>query len=426
MTRITSVLIVVAAALLVAVTASDTCSQFTSCQTCAGINGCGWCSEPVVYSDGTTGANCASPSTSEPFQCNGLYSTDQCLQGYICDQASGACRLAGPGQGTDFNTCNAACMVGPVAEVYGCMPGTTSCVVVPPGTPGAGSQQACEQQCVQPPAKVYACNSTDQCAEVPAGTPGSSSYEVCMARGCNSGSYGCDLSSMQCVAGAGNQSQAYCEKNCRPANDPCEQYTTCESCLAGSSVCGWCSQDVVYANGQKGGQCGGVNASILPFNCLGTYSTTQCAGTPSPSAPTAVPTPSPYLPPGLPCPKGSMVLLQYNCADSNCNGCNSGTAAMCSEPHCTYYCSGMCQPVPYWGTSFMWSCNGNPNSGVWTNATLVHYLQSTKCEGPTNPPGVGGSGTFPLNECGSPDGPNIPPQYNTFMCVPCGSSCDGN
>jgi hypothetical protein len=402
---------------------SDPCAGFTDCLDCAGVNGCGWCSKPVTYSDGSQGPQCASPSASAPFTCSGIYSTNQCLQGYLCDQGSGACRLAAPGQGVDFETCNAACTVGPTQKVYGCHPGSNTCVEVPAGTPGSASRQQCETHCVTPPAVVYACNASGGvCVEVPPGTPGSASKLVCEATGCNYGSYGCDLSDYTCKSGLGNSSQEFCTKDCMPPNDPCMNYTTCDTCLAASSVCGWCSQNVTYVSGLTGGQCAGVNSSILPFNCLGTYSTKEC----TPEPPTAAPgsaTPSPNLPPIVDCPAGSMVLLQYNCQDSNCNGCNTGTAAECMEPHCTLYCSGKCQPVPYFGTSFMWSCNGNPTTGTWTNATLVHFLDSVDCTGAVNPPGTGGSGTFPLNTCGMPFGPNRPAQYNTFMCVPCGPSC---
>jgi len=402
---------------------SDPCAQYTSCQTCAGINGCGWCSTPIEYNDGTFGPQCASPQYSQQFTCNGIYSTNQCLQGYLCDEAAGACRLAPPGQGVDFQTCNAACTVGPVSKVYGCVNGTKTCMVVPPGTPGAASRSQCEKQCETPPAQVYKCSKTlSKCVQVPAGTPGAASKQVCEAIGCNGGTYGCDLSSYTCSAGSGNMSQSTCSNDCRPPNDPCSRYITCETCLAANPVCGWCSQNVTYASGLVGGQCAGVNASVLPFNCYGTYTTKTC-GT-EPPAPTGSQTPSPNLPPRVNCPKGSMVLLQYNCADQTCEGCNSGTAAQCYEPRCTLYCSCQCQPVPAFGTSFMWSCNGDPTTGVWTNATLVHFLQSTQCRGTVNPPGTGGSGTYPLDTCASPYGPNNPPQYNTFMCVPCGENCD--
>eukprot|EP00759_Apiculatamorpha_spiralis_P035409 PhF_6_TR36184/c1_g1_i3/m.52724 len=403
---------------------SDPCALHYNCSSCAAINSCGWCSEPVTYPDGTHGPNCAGPSSSSPFTCNGIYSTNQCLQGYVCDQGSGACRLAAPGQGVPFDKCNAACTVGPSAQVYGCLNGSTSCVVVPPGTPGSGSREQCEITCVQPPAVVYKCdNVTKQCVVVPSGTPGSASKEVCEAVGCDSGNYRCDLKTLQCVQGGGTMSQSYCTSNCRAPNDPCSQYKNCSTCLSGHPQCGWCGVDVTYDSGLKGGQCAGVSPTTLPFQCPSSYSTKQCSGPTPPPTPTPQPTASPVLPPQVDCPKGSMVLLQYNCANQNCNGCNTGTAAMCVEPHCTYYCSGKCQPVPAFSTSFMWSCNGDLKKNTWTNATLVHFLKAVDCTGPVNPPGTGGSGTYPLEECGSPYGPNNPPQYNTFMCVPCGASC---
>ena len=407
------------------VVTADHCAQYTNCQDCAGLNGCGWCSTPVEYTDGSFGPQCASPSESRKFTCNGIYSTNQCLQGYLCDRGSGACRLAPPGQGMDFATCNAACTVGPTTKVYGCHNGSNTCVEVPAGTPGSASRQQCESHCYTPAAKVYKCDqATQKCVVVAPGTPGSSSKLVCEAVGCDSGNWGCDLGSMTCQPATGNMSKSRCTDVCLPVNDPCEQYTTCPSCLAAAPYCGWCSENVTYANGEQGGQCAGVNETILPFNCLGTYSTQGCGPTPTPTPPSPPATPSPYVPPQVNCPKGSTLLLQYNCADSNCNGCNTGTAAECLEPHCTYFCSGVCNPVPYWGTSFMWSCNGNPGTGDWTSATLVHFLDSTTCVGPVNPPGTGGSGTYPLDSCGSPYGPNNPPQYNTFMCVPCGDACN--
>lgn len=415
--------IFVISALLIARSAADICAGYTSCLDCAGVNGCGWCSNPITFPNGQSGPQCASPSSSGQFSCSGIYSTSSCIQGYLCDQAAGACRLAGPGQGTTFDVCNAACTVGPAAAVYGCVNGSHSCVEVPPGTPGSGSMAECEKQCIQPPALVYKCSeATQQCVVVPSGTPGSASYEVCVAIGCDSGTWGCDLSTYDCVRGTGQMSNASCTVNCRATNDPCSPYKTCPTCLAAGPECGWCSENVTYASGQQGGQCAGVGKTILPFQCKGIFSTTSCSATPAPG-PTPQPTPSPYIPPGVPCPPGSMVLLQYNCVDANCNGCNTGPAELCTEPHCTYYCSGKCQPVTFYGTSFMWSCNGDPTTGLWTNATLVHFLKTTDCTGPVNPPGTGGSGTYPLDQCGSPYGPNFPPQYNTFMCVPCGDSC---
>jgi len=137
------------------------------------------------------------------------------------------------------------------------------------------------------------------------------------------------------------------------------------------------------------------------------------------------PGPSP-LPPKVNCPKGSTVLLQYSCKDTNCSNCAfvGGEAKECLEPDCTLYCSGKCQSVPAFNTSFMWTCN-DMGGKAWTNATLVHYTDFPDCTGPVTPAGQGGSGSFPLDTCNG-IGPNVPPQFNTFRCVPCGAACDGN
>eukprot|EP01063_Lacrimia_lanifica_P017531 TRINITY_DN245_c0_g2_i2.p1 TRINITY_DN245_c0_g2~~TRINITY_DN245_c0_g2_i2.p1 ORF type:complete len:433 (+),score=130.52 TRINITY_DN245_c0_g2_i2:75-1373(+) len=430
MTRGTAfgVLLLVAAG----VSAGDICAAHTSCSTCAGVDGCGWCSEPVVYADGTTGPQCAGPSTSpQPFQCHGLYSTEDCLQGWACDRASGTCRQALPGQGLPRDQCDMICTAGPVEAVYACQNGTRTCVEVPPGTAGAQSRDQCNAHCWTPAAPVYKCNAgTRKCEKVPAGTAGSSSQGVCEAKGCGDGDYKCNPNTLQCEeSAAGKQAKEQCDGICRAQEDPCEPYTTCSSCLAAGPECGWCSTNVVYANGREGGRCAGVRADILDFACVGTYSNTACAPTPAPTpapgpapAPTPSPSPSP-LPPRVNCPKGSTVMLQYNCKDQSCEDCAyvNGEPRECEEPYCTLYCSGQCQPVPAFSTSFMWTCNGA--SGKPTNATLVHYTAMTDCTGPTNPAGSYGGGTFPLDTCDG-IGPNVPPQYNSFRCLPCGEACN--
>lgn len=420
---------IVAVALALGAAGDDTCAAHTNCKDCAGVNGCGWCSEAVIYADGTKGPQCASPSSSKAFTCSGLYSTDQCLVGYVCDQASGACRQGLPGQGKSKAECDITCTVGPVQKVYGCVNGTKTCVEVPAGTPGSGSRTQCTTSCWSPTATVYKCNGqTKKCEAVPVGTAGAASKEVCEAKGCDTGDWKCDPVSLKCSEGGGHKSEAKCNDDCREQNDPCENHYTCADCLAAGPECGWCSVNVTYANGRTGTQCAGVRKDILPFQCVGQYSTTACKpSTPTPApapAPTPAPGPSP-LPPRVNCPKGSTVLLQYSCPDKTCDNCAfvHGQAKECLEPYCTYYCSGQCNPVPAFDTSFVWTCN-NPSGGSgWTNATLVHYTKFSDCTGPVNPVGIGGSGTYPLDTCDG-IGPNVPPQYNTFRCVPCGEACN--
>eukprot|EP01065_Artemidia_motanka_P037836 TRINITY_DN4673_c0_g1_i7.p2 TRINITY_DN4673_c0_g1~~TRINITY_DN4673_c0_g1_i7.p2 ORF type:complete len:421 (+),score=105.31 TRINITY_DN4673_c0_g1_i7:66-1328(+) len=414
---------VVTAALAAA--AEDTCAGYSSCATCAGVNGCGWCSIPVTYSDGSKGNHCVSPASSKkPFTCEGVYSTSQCIEGWQCDQASGTCRQALPGQGVERSACEASCVAGPVQKVYGCVNGTKTCVIVPAGTPGSGSREQCTDNCWTPAAKVYKCGSSQKCEEVPAGTAGSSSKEVCEARGCDSGIWRCDPKTLKCVEGGGHMSEARCKDDCKEENDPCENHHTCADCLAAGPECGWCSVNVTYVNGRSGSRCAGVRKDILPFQCDGAYSNKACSAPPPPPAPTPSPGPSP-LPPKVGCPKGSSVVLQYQCKDKGCDDCAfvGGKAVECKQPECTMYCSGQCQDVPAFGTSFMWTCNDPASTGSWTNATLVHFTKYTDCTGPVTPAGSSGSGTFPLDTCDGV-GPNVPPEYNTFRCVPCGSACE--
>eukprot|EP00756_Hemistasia_phaeocysticola_P028713 Hpha_TRINITY_DN16190_c1_g14::TRINITY_DN16190_c1_g14_i1::g.5115::m.5115 len=240
------------------------CGDYSTCKTCAGLHECGWCSVPVTYPDGTTGPRCASPSEGKEFTCSGLYSTRQCLVGWVCDQANGVCRQALPGQGVLREKCEASCQTGPVQDVYGCKNGTMTCVIVPAGTPGSGSREQCAESCWTPSAPVYKCSEKDQkCHKVPPGTPGSSSEEVCEARGCDTGVWACDPHKLQCIEGGGTESKAICGETCKEQNDPCEHHHTCQDCLAAGPMCGWCSDNVTYANGRTGSHCAGVGADIL-------------------------------------------------------------------------------------------------------------------------------------------------------------------
>eukprot|EP00756_Hemistasia_phaeocysticola_P028711 Hpha_TRINITY_DN16190_c1_g11::TRINITY_DN16190_c1_g11_i2::g.5111::m.5111 len=224
---------VLAVALALGVAHADDCAGYSNCKTCAGVNGCGWCSVPVKYDDGSKGPQCASPAGGKTFTCEGLYSTDQCIEGWVCDQASGACRQALPGQGVTRSECESVCTAGPVQDVYGCVNGTRICVVVPPGTPGSGSRDSCTASCWSPQAKVYKCNpKTQKCEAVAAGTQGSSSKDVCEARGCDTGVWKCDSDTLKCVEGGGHQSEALCDKDCVEQNDPCQFKYTCADCLA--------------------------------------------------------------------------------------------------------------------------------------------------------------------------------------------------
>ena len=197
----------VAAAALAAVGAmgTDPCAAFQDCPDCIKYVGCGWCSTDVIYQDGSKGAHCAGPKFGQPFSCLGIYSTEKCIQGYVCNNQTHACDLAPPGQGVTKAQCEAKCHVTPaptpppITAVYLCNTTTHKCDQAPPGTKGATSLTVCKQQCPHespaPPGpphhhtpaptgghQVYKCNETElKCNPVKPGTAGAASLAVCEA-----------------------------------------------------------------------------------------------------------------------------------------------------------------------------------------------------------------------------------------------------
>jgi len=132
---------------------SDPCGQWMDCNDCVSHDLCGWCSLPVIFPGNITGPQCAgfSPNGSTPFACNGIYSTDTCIQGYVCNLYNFTCDLAPPGQGVPKLKCESDCYN--KGQVFLCNKSTNSCYVVPPGTPGSSNYQVCMQQCANiPPA----------------------------------------------------------------------------------------------------------------------------------------------------------------------------------------------------------------------------------------------------------------------------------
>jgi hypothetical protein len=60
------------------------------------------------------------------------------------------------------------------------------------------------------------------------------------------------------------------------AVQPCEQYMSCQTCIA-AKLCGWCSDNVVYPGNQTGGQCAGFTPGhATPFKCNAVFSTETC------------------------------------------------------------------------------------------------------------------------------------------------------
>lgn len=223
---------VVASALRIVPAPTDHCTPYTDCESCVNQNLCGWCSEPVVYPHNITGPQCAgfSANGSLPFACNGIYSTEQCVAGYICDMDNYTCVLGQPGQGNTLAQCEVNCTND--GQVYLCNTTTQACYQVPRGTPGSASYAVCMASCTHPsskpsssspqpttPTSLYTCNYTSgQCVTAPPGQ--GESLQVCMqnCQPANNNSYMCNKFLQQCEqlppSIPGGETLAQCEATC--------------------------------------------------------------------------------------------------------------------------------------------------------------------------------------------------------------------
>jgi hypothetical protein len=92
----------------------DPCNANADCSSCIGDSSklCGWCSQNVVYKDGTPGKQCAGfDKTGKPlgWQCSGLFSKYQC-QDYGCDWTNMKAPKCMPGKGTQTQSdCSKTC-----------------------------------------------------------------------------------------------------------------------------------------------------------------------------------------------------------------------------------------------------------------------------------------------------------------------------
>jgi hypothetical protein len=195
----------------------DPCSTEGTCTECLAHKFCGWCSVPVVYKDGTQGAQCAGygNATRNQFECHGVFRTDDCND-YLCIEPQGICTKVPLGGGEDHDTCMKDCKVlipsqnlvsptGPpasmpspsVAPVYACELSNYTCFQTAPGT--GSSLEVCIQSChkattptqitpvpispasPKPTAKVYKCDFTNySCIVAQPGEAGAGSREICL------------------------------------------------------------------------------------------------------------------------------------------------------------------------------------------------------------------------------------------------------
>lgn len=140
--------------LLSAAVGADACNSHSSCTDCVGDDSCGWCSVPVVYKDGSPGAQCAGfdqAGSSSKWTCPAMYKRTDCGD-FLCDAGTFKCREAQPGEiGTlTKSECENECK--PVNNtVYVCNQQSYTCEEAPPGTAGADSGENCEAKCIAPP-----------------------------------------------------------------------------------------------------------------------------------------------------------------------------------------------------------------------------------------------------------------------------------
>lgn len=265
-------------ALVVAQAPTDHCSPFLTCPKCVAQPLCGWCSEDVVYPGNITGPQCAgfNANGSAPFACNGIYSTEQCVAGYVCNETDFTCVLGQEGQGNTKSACEANCTN--EGQVYLCNKTVKKCYEVPRGTPGSSSYAVCEAACTIPsshpssssphppptPAPLYACNFTSgQCVKAPAGK--GEALSVCEQQCSKSNvSYLCNKFLQKCIQlppGVHGDTLAECEAECivKPTPGPQAAWSVCgvvfelttttssESTTCPSTRPRWFSSDVLEA-----------------------------------------------------------------------------------------------------------------------------------------------------------------------------------
>eukprot|EP00756_Hemistasia_phaeocysticola_P040020 Hpha_TRINITY_DN16842_c2_g4::TRINITY_DN16842_c2_g4_i1::g.150168::m.150168 len=139
-----------------AASAADPCSSIMDCTSCVNsVPDCGWCSAKVIYQDGTVGAQCVSPESVDPFLCSGIYSTEVCQTGYVCDNSTHECKLGKAGEGASKAECQIECIAPappgpppPPGSGYACETSTGKCksAVTWKGVP----KDACEAACIPP------------------------------------------------------------------------------------------------------------------------------------------------------------------------------------------------------------------------------------------------------------------------------------
>jgi hypothetical protein len=140
---------------------NDPCEAFSAnCSYCLAHEFCGWCSQDVQYKNGEKGKQCAgfasSPNATNPFVCEGRYSTLACDAGWTCNETSYTCEQnASPGNGLPHQECEEVCRPTPSPtpqlQQYVCNITSHQChKCEEEHCPGSMAESACEAACKKP------------------------------------------------------------------------------------------------------------------------------------------------------------------------------------------------------------------------------------------------------------------------------------
>lgn len=213
------VVLVAALAATTAATSDDHCNEFMSCASCVASPFCGWCSTKVVYQNGAPGFQCAgfNQNGSNPFVCNGIYSTNTCVRGYQCNETTYECELAPPGAGVPQEQCESNCST--IGKTFICNNASHTCELAPAGE--GTSLQECQQECVASHAPSSSSPASSSPASSSPASSSPSSNSPSSPQPTSAPTYVCNSTSLQCtVAPPGHgTSLIVCQQNCKQSNN---------------------------------------------------------------------------------------------------------------------------------------------------------------------------------------------------------------
>lgn len=205
----------------------DHCNEYQNCASCVASPFCGWCSSPVSYKNGAPGQQCAGFNSkgSNPFICNGVYSTKTCARGWQCNVNNYTCEQnSAPGSGSSQPICEANCST--TGKTFSCDNTTNECKVASAGQ--GTSLPVCEASCKATTApsshhpashhpSSHHPSSHHPSSHHPASHSPASHHPETPAP---STTYVCDTTTFTCKASTDGKgsNQAMCESQCKASN----------------------------------------------------------------------------------------------------------------------------------------------------------------------------------------------------------------